>query len=82
MKTGTAAGWFTVKIKICPIRTGWTGLIRQFGYIAPQGFRKTQHNVQLRFVNVFAFPFIGTDGNEGNAGFVGKLLLCQPAMLS
>ena len=34
------------------------------------------------FVNVLAFPFISTDGIEGNTGFVGKLLLGQSAMLS
>lgn len=54
-------------------RTLWS--IQQDGHVAFQGSGETQYDIGLRFVDVFAFPFIGAYGIEGNSGFIGKIFL-------
>ncbi len=54
-------------------RTLWS--IQKVCHIALQCLGKTQYDIGLSFVDVFAFPFIGAYGIEGNSGFIGKIFL-------
>lgn len=41
-------------------------LVEEFGYFTSEGFCQAHYNVKLCFIQIFTFPFIGTDRIQRN----------------